>query len=74
MVIRGEMGFEKRYLSRCGRCGVVVGYWLDGGQFEGDGVGRGRREDVVYLLPGGMMTTGEMVEGKDMGKELELGR
>ena len=69
------MGFEKRYLQRCGRCGVVVGYQLDGGQFEGaDGEGgKGRREDVVYLLPGGVMTTGEMMEGKELGKELVLG-
>jgi hypothetical protein len=65
------MGFEKRYLQKCGRCGVVVGYQLDGEQFA-DG-GRGKREDVLYVLPGGVMTTEEMVEGKDMGKGLELG-
>jgi hypothetical protein len=76
VVIRGEEGFEKRYLQRCGRCKVVVGYMLDWGQFgDADGGGKvGRREDVVYLLPGGMVTTEEMAEGKDMGAGLELGR
>jgi hypothetical protein len=32
----------------------------------------GRRENVVYLLPGGLMSTEEMVEGKDMASNITL--
>jgi hypothetical protein len=65
-VIRSDNGFEKRYLQRCGRCNLVVAYQLDWQQFEFDGeaVKSGRREDVVYLLPGGFVTTSEMIMGK----------
>jgi hypothetical protein len=73
IVIRGDQGFEKRYLQRCGRCNVTVGYQLDMSQFE-DVEGQGRREDVVYLLPGGLMTTEEMVAGKDMDSSLTIDR
>lgn len=31
--MRREDGFEKRRLLRCGRCRVVVGYFLDGVHF-----------------------------------------
>jgi hypothetical protein len=73
VVIRGEEGFEKRYLAKCGRCGVVVGYWLDWGMFGEDvEAKKARREDVVYVLPGGWASTEEMVAGKDLGKTLEL--
>jgi len=30
----------------------------------------GRREDAVYLLPGGLMSTEEMVGGKDMASNI----
>jgi hypothetical protein len=73
VVIRGEQGFEKRYLQRCGRCNLTVGYQLDKSQFEGVEE-QGRREDVVYLLPGGLMTTKEMAAGKDMGPSLVIDR
>lgn len=32
-IVRREDGFEKRRLLRCGRCRVVVGYFLDGVHF-----------------------------------------
>lgn len=60
MVIRREDGFEKRVLLRCGRCRLVVGYRLDQSQLGGDG----DAEKVVYLLPGGLVTTEEMKSGK----------
>ncbi|PKY04413.1 hypothetical protein P168DRAFT_343929 [Aspergillus campestris IBT 28561] len=50
-IIRREDGFEKRRLIRCGRCRVVVGYFLDGVHFpsasssggvKGEGVRRER--------------------------------
>lgn len=57
-------GFEKRYFVRCGRCGVRVGYFLDGGNFEEEGgsLSRGGRGDVVLLLQGGLMGTEEVRE------------
>ena len=66
-MIHSDDGFEKRYLQRCGRCGLVVGYQLDWQQFEGEATAEnktGKREDVVYLLPGGFVTTSEMIMGK----------
>jgi hypothetical protein len=62
-IIQSDDGFEKRYLQRCGRCNLVVGYQLDWQQFEGE-ARSGRREDVVFLLPDGFMTTSEMIMGK----------
>jgi hypothetical protein len=64
-IIRRPDGFEKMYMQRCGRCTTVVGYQLDKSQYleEKD---EGRKEDVVYILPGGLMTTEEMASGKDM--------
>lgn len=50
-----------------------MGYQLDKSQFEGVEE-QGRREDVVYLLPGGLMTTKEMAAGKDMGPSLVIDR
>jgi hypothetical protein len=73
IIIRGDQGFEKRYIQRCGRCNLAVGYQLDKSQYDGVD-GQGRREDVVYLLPGGMITTEEMTAGKDMGPSLAINR
>ncbi len=70
-------GFEKRYLQRCGRCRLVVGYQLDWGQYADADTGTsertGRREDVVYLLPGGLLSTEEMFEGRNMAPRIEFG-
>ncbi|KAF2105794.1 hypothetical protein BDV96DRAFT_617637 [Lophiotrema nucula] len=63
-MVTSDEGFEKRYLHRCGRCGLVVGYQLDWAQFAGERMGR--KEDVVYLLPGGFLSTHEMVRGKSV--------
>ncbi|KAF2844591.1 hypothetical protein T440DRAFT_315535 [Plenodomus tracheiphilus IPT5] len=61
-ILTSDDGFEKRYLQRCGRCNLVVGYHLDWQQFAGDRVGR--RDDYVFLLPGGFVKTSDMVLGK----------
>ncbi|RAK97963.1 uncharacterized protein BO80DRAFT_362943, partial [Aspergillus ibericus CBS 121593] len=47
-LIRREDGFEKRLFLRCGRCRVVVGYFLDPVHFpelRGEKNKRGREED-----------------------------
>ncbi|ODM14551.1 hypothetical protein SI65_10037 [Aspergillus cristatus] len=62
-LVRREDGFEKRLLLRCGRCRVVVGYFLDDVHFPGhadDTNGGGGGAKVVYLLPGGLIETGIM--------------
>jgi hypothetical protein len=64
-IIRRPDGFEKMYMQRCGRCTTVMGYQLDKSQYPGEKE-EGRKEDVVYILPGGLLTTEEMVSGKDM--------
>ena len=70
IILTLDDGFEKRYLHRCPRCDLVVGYQLDWAQYgnarsEQDG----RRKDVVYLLPGGLLTTEEM---EKVGKGFDL--
>ncbi|KAB8266096.1 hypothetical protein BDV32DRAFT_143828 [Aspergillus pseudonomiae] len=69
-LVRREDGFEKRLFLRCGRCRVVVGYFLDGVLFPmtsvaasasvGEGEEGERKEKVVYLLPGALVETGAM--------------
>ncbi|KZM28230.1 uncharacterized protein EKO05_0011043 [Ascochyta rabiei] len=61
-MMTSDDGFEKRYLQRCGRCNLAVGYQLDWAQFGGDRTGR--RDDIVFLIPGGFMTTSEMINHK----------
>ena len=70
VVLKLDDGFEKRYAARCKRCDIQIGYWLDKSQFEPEQ--KGRREDVMYLLPGGLMSTDEMREKRDMTKEVGL--
>lgn len=65
ILIRSDDGIEKRYLLHCTRCKLTLGYQLDweqcGYQSEGSGASRsGRREDVMYLLEGAVVTTEEM--------------
>ncbi|KAF2002307.1 hypothetical protein P154DRAFT_521122 [Amniculicola lignicola CBS 123094] len=72
---RSDDGFEKRYLQRCNRCSLVVGYQLDWEGFEGAGRS-GRREDVVFLLRDGFMSTSEMIMAKrrkDAGGAMDEG-
>ncbi|KAJ6160865.1 hypothetical protein N7470_004261 [Penicillium chermesinum] len=82
-LIRREDGIEKRILLRCGRCRVVVGYYLDRVHWSTTGTGRastdaveGEREDVrppaVYLLPGSLLETEKLgVEGATAVGEME---
>jgi len=89
---RRSDGFERRYLVRCGRCRLIVGYELDAehyAAFSGvgaigsseaasamdvDGEGKEEKMKVMYLLPGGIMSTETMASGKKIGeKEVALG-
>jgi len=66
IVVQSEDGYEKRWEQRCQRCSLTIGYHLDHGQFGGDAQTTGRREDVIYLLPGGLLGTDEMSKAPDM--------
>lgn len=70
LVLKLDDGFEKRYAVRCGRCDLQIAYMLDQASF--DEASSGRKSDVVYLLPGGLMSTDEMKEGNDMSNEIGL--
>ncbi|KAI1932506.1 hypothetical protein LOZ12_002650 [Ophidiomyces ophidiicola] len=55
VVVRRADGFEKRVLLRCGRCEVVVGYFLDAVHFA-----TAAGTEVVYILPGAVEETGQL--------------
>ncbi|KAJ5661496.1 uncharacterized protein N7477_009112 [Penicillium maclennaniae] len=65
-LIRREDGIEKRILLRCGRCRVVVGYYLDKVHWEGKGFqkaqvdGEEEKPPAVYILPGALVGTEDM--------------
>ncbi|KAJ5083144.1 hypothetical protein N7456_012571 [Penicillium angulare] len=71
-LIRREDGIEKRILVRCGRCRVVMGYFLDEAHYDGAGLqvrrtDEGERQDekrfpAVYVLPGAVVDTDSMGE------------
>ena len=67
-ILRLEDGFEKRYGVKCRRCDLQVGYWLDKSQFgeKEEGI----RSDVMYLIPGSLMSTEDMKGGKNMEKDV----
>lgn len=69
-VIRLEDGFEKRFFEKCVRCDLIVGYHLDKSQCEDTKSHSGCREDVVYLLPGGLLSTADMQAGKNMEQDI----
>lgn len=73
-LIRREDGIEKRVLLRCGRCRVVVGYYLDrvhwaSGQKDKEADVEGEeRPPAVYILPGAMVET-EKMGGEGVGEK-----
>ena len=69
-VIRLEDGFEKRYFHKCGRCELIVAYSLDKSQFDDTKSSSGVRDDVAFLIPGGLVSTDDMKSGKDMDAEI----
>ncbi|KAJ5126350.1 hypothetical protein N7476_009325 [Penicillium atrosanguineum] len=69
-LIRREDGIEKRILLRCGRCRVVVGYYLDKVHWEEEAQaqaqaqaqveGEEEKPPAVYILPGALVGTEDM--------------
>ncbi|KAJ5179543.1 hypothetical protein N7492_002753 [Penicillium capsulatum] len=70
-LIRREDGIEKRILLRCGRCRVVVGYYLDrvhwAGREKEDREEDEERPPAVYVLPGAVVET-EKMGGEGVGE------
>ncbi|KAL1959772.1 hypothetical protein VTO42DRAFT_1358 [Malbranchea cinnamomea] len=67
-VIRRQDGFEKRFMIRCGRCRLICAYVLDRihfpqkkGENEEGETEQDRGAEVVYILPGAVVETGEMM-------------
>lgn len=60
-IVRREDGFEKRFLLRCQRCNLIIGYHLDKAQFKEESH---ETEDFAYLLPGALLPTEDMMQGK----------
>jgi hypothetical protein len=61
LLIRRSDGFEYRYEQRCPRCKLPVGYQLDATQYDQSN-SPGSKDDVIYILPGSVVTTQEMKE------------
>lgn len=57
-MMRREDGFEKRGVLSCSRCQLAIGYKL-----EDEGAGA----NLVYILPGGLVTTEDMKTGTTTG-------
>jgi hypothetical protein len=68
VVVRRSDGFETRYQHRCVRCNLAVGYQLDKAQYDA-AAPAGRRQDVLYVLPGALVTTQDMADGKNRQSE-----
>jgi len=79
-IVRREDGFERRVLSRCARCNLVIGYELAGDGGGGEAVdvdgGNGKGKEaawftgrIMYLLPGGVMSTEVMNGETRVGEE-----
>ena len=65
IIIRGEDGFEKRTLLRCGHCNLVIGYQLDARHYGGNAeVQEQRAREVVYLLSGGLVESEDLKAGR----------
>ncbi|KAJ5736494.1 uncharacterized protein N7483_001619 [Penicillium malachiteum] len=82
-LVRREDGIEKRILLRCGRCRVIMGYFLDDVHYptsttsashvtdheDEDEFSRpGKNARAVYILPGAVSRTEDMEGGKS-GRE-----
>lgn len=60
LIVRREDGFDRRIVLRCSRCKLIIGYKLDQAGLATSG---GRVQDVMYILPGGLIPTEHMQQG-----------
>lgn len=58
IIVRREDGWERRRVWRCGRCGLGVGYEIEGEGGLDAAKDKGLR--VMYLLEGGLVETGDL--------------
>ena len=56
-IVRRSDGFEKRWLRRCDRCGLVIGYELRREGEESHAEDQGR---ILYLLEGSLVSTDDL--------------
>lgn len=67
-VIVREDGFEKRWLWKCGRCKVVMGYQLDAIHYPSEestvpadrSTPTPKREELIYVLPEALVSTEDL--------------
>ena len=64
-VLRLDDGFEKRYFMTCGRCGLLVGYYLDGRHFGDAPQLAGLQDDAAYFLPDSLVSTETLKQQTD---------
>lgn len=84
-VITREDGFEKRYLHKCGRCKLPIGYQLDDAQFdvaakggnagqssEGGEPKKKRRTKYLYVLPGSLVSSQDLTGKEPEDEEIDI--
>lgn len=67
IVINLDDGYEKRYPMTCASCACQIAYHLDLQQFDPGSNKVGPREDVIYVLQGGVRETKDLAA--DIKKE-----
>ena len=65
-VVQRDDGWEKRRVWRCGRCALGWGYEIENAE-GGEGKGKERAVRVMYVLDGGLVETGTMMQGREAG-------
>lgn len=90
VIVRREDGFERRICLRCGRCRVVVGYFLDHAtrnkssvmenenenenDDEDEGEGGAEEDRVAYILPGALVGTEDIATPDGDDEDDDAGR
>ena len=72
VILKLDDGFEKRYLVKCSRCGVMVGYQLDQAQYANSKDVYGRLESALFLLAGGLVSTADLEAGNHLGRSSQV--
>ena len=72
IIVRREDGFEKRWLWRCGRCRVVLGYQLDEIHFTASTISTSKSATSDMDAADGADDGGATIRGGKMGKVVYL--